>query len=274
MLISIILVALTTAAALASEPEPVQVELFADSVSLEPGGVVHVGVRLTIEAGWHVYWSNPGDAGLATSLELELPAGFEAGPVLWPIPSRFTQPGGIVGYGYAEEVTLARRVLVPQELPSGGSASFRAVASWLACRERCVLGEASVSARLSPVDSPGASAAALRAWRDSLPAGLAGGGNDPFALTAGPSGAPGQLTVWLTWRSSPQSVEWFPGPAEGVRVTDARVRTRAGLTRVDLEMRAMGEEMPSTLPAVVVATDPSGVRRGYEVNVDTGASGS
>src|SRR5262250_2054351 len=33
-----------------------------------PGRVARVGVLFTLDPGWHVYWRNPGEAGLPTRL--------------------------------------------------------------------------------------------------------------------------------------------------------------------------------------------------------------
>src|SRR5471032_2576062 len=72
-------------------------------VSLEragaPGTTVWAAIRQTIEPGWHTYWRNPGDSGLATSIAWTLPKGVTAGVPSWPAPERFTT-GPIVNFGY------------------------------------------------------------------------------------------------------------------------------------------------------------------------------
>ena len=92
-----------TAQALAGH---VQAELFADVSAIQPGKPFWLGVHITIDPGWHVYWKNPGDAGLPTSATLSLPDGFTAGPLEFPTPSRFEQPGDIVVFGYENSVML------------------------------------------------------------------------------------------------------------------------------------------------------------------------
>ena len=42
----------------------VQAELLSDVSAIQPGKPFWLGVHLTVDPGWHVYWKNPGDAGL------------------------------------------------------------------------------------------------------------------------------------------------------------------------------------------------------------------
>src|ERR1700722_15895266 len=80
--------------------EHVRAELLANTSGVQAGKPFWLGVRLTIDPGWHVYWKNPGDAGLPTRVTFTLPNGFSAGPLRFPTPHRFDQPGNIVAFGY------------------------------------------------------------------------------------------------------------------------------------------------------------------------------
>ena len=106
----------------------------------QAGKPLQTAIRLAADDGWHTYWDNPGEGGMATTIELKLPDGWKAGPVGKPVPVRF-RTGELPGFGYEGEV------LFPVELtpPAGASAalSARAVLSWLACSDgACVPGEA------------------------------------------------------------------------------------------------------------------------------------
>ena len=61
-------------------------ELVAQDTAVAPGGTVWVALRQQIEPGWHTYWRNPGDSGLATSVSWVLPKGVTAGELQWPTP--------------------------------------------------------------------------------------------------------------------------------------------------------------------------------------------
>jgi thiol:disulfide interchange protein DsbD len=143
------LFAATTCAAQGLSPLPgaprdlVRAELRSDVLSIKPGSSFRLGVLLTMKDGWHVNWTNPGDAGLAPSIKWKLPAGFKAGIVAWPLPSRI-MTGPIAIFGYAGTVLLVSEVHVPADVQAGGNVEFAADVSWLACAEECVPGSASV----------------------------------------------------------------------------------------------------------------------------------
>ena len=52
------------------------------------------GVLFDLRAGWHIYWRNPGDTGLAASLNIEA-AGYRVGPIAWPAPEVFEEADGL-----------------------------------------------------------------------------------------------------------------------------------------------------------------------------------
>ncbi|MDB5297274.1 MAG: dsbd3, partial [Phycisphaerales bacterium] len=105
----------------------------ADVAAVAPGKPFRVGVRLTVSPGWHVYWQNPGDAGLPTVVELRLPPGFAHKPFGFPTPVRFDQPGDVVGFGYEGELMVVAEVTPPADLPLGRPVRVSAEADWLVC---------------------------------------------------------------------------------------------------------------------------------------------
>ena len=44
-----------------------------------PGKPVWLGLAIDHQPHWHTYWKNPGDSGLPTTLQWQLPAGVTAG---------------------------------------------------------------------------------------------------------------------------------------------------------------------------------------------------
>src|ERR1700704_6076553 len=76
------------AVAATNAPTRVAADLVSETNSIQPGTTLWVALRLQPPAGWHTYWSNPGDSGLATSIDWALPAGLLAGPMAWPRPER------------------------------------------------------------------------------------------------------------------------------------------------------------------------------------------
>ncbi|MHC4982611.1 MAG: protein-disulfide reductase DsbD domain-containing protein [Planctomycetota bacterium] len=129
--------------------QPVKAQILGDAKSVVAGEALTVGVLFEIAEGWHIYWKNPGEAGLATEIEFDLPEGFTAGPIRWPAPETFEQPGEITGYGYAGEVMLTSTITPPDELEAGAEVTITAEASWLACEEKCVPGEQELTLKLA-----------------------------------------------------------------------------------------------------------------------------
>jgi len=128
------------------EPE-VSALLIATKTEISPGGKTLLGVHLKLEPGWHVYWENPGDSGLATTAQVKGPEGFVIGPVLYPVPKRIEQPGGLVCYGYEDSACLFVEVTAPEDLKAD-EFKFTAEVQWLICEEICFYGEAKVSTKL------------------------------------------------------------------------------------------------------------------------------
>jgi thiol:disulfide interchange protein len=104
--------------------------LVSETDAAVPGEPFRVALRLRMAPGWHTYWRNPGDAGIAPELSFTLPPGVSAGPVDWPAPAR--QPEGpLMTYGYSGEVLLPVAI-------TGGGGAIALHASWLVCERICV----------------------------------------------------------------------------------------------------------------------------------------
>src|SRR6185369_2276394 len=76
----VMLVAASAARAAGPAKDLVKPQLLADVAAVQPGSTFTVGVLLDLAPGWHVYWTNPGDSGLAPTVKFKLPDGFTAGP--------------------------------------------------------------------------------------------------------------------------------------------------------------------------------------------------
>jgi len=126
----------------------VKAELIPEQDSIKPGRPLWVALNLEMAEGWHTYWKNPGDAGLATGIEWTLPYGFEAGPIEWPYPEKIGLKE-IVNYGYTGEVTLLTRIMSPELLSPGAVVALEAKVKWLACHEICVPGGAEFQIKLT-----------------------------------------------------------------------------------------------------------------------------
>jgi len=132
------LFALATAvcAAPVVKTEHVEADLIAERTTAQPGQPAVVGLRLRMAEHWHTYWKNPGDSGLPTRIQWELPAGWKAGPIKWPYPTRLPI-GPLLNYGYEDEVVLLSELTPPATTPEG-TYKVRAKAEWLVCKDICI----------------------------------------------------------------------------------------------------------------------------------------
>lgn len=125
----------------------VRAELIAETAAICPGTPFWVAIRFELEEHWHTYWRNPGDSGQPTSIKWNLPPGFVADDIQWPIPKRI-EVGGLVGYGYETEVLHLIRITPPADLPVGKPVTLAGKVRWLACKEECIPGDAELKLTL------------------------------------------------------------------------------------------------------------------------------
>jgi thiol:disulfide interchange protein DsbD len=146
-------VASPAAFAQAVQADHVRAELIGEHLALVPGQSMQVGLLLRHEPHWHTYWINPGDSGLPTTIEWNLPAGFTAQDIGWPLPKRF-DVGGLYNFGYDDELVLPVAIDVPVDAKPGATAHLAATAKWLVCREECIPGKASLALDLPIAAAP------------------------------------------------------------------------------------------------------------------------
>ena len=148
----------------------VDAELIAATDAIVPGQPLTVGLRLKHENEWHTYWQVPGDSGLPTQIQWQLPAGFNAGPIAWPHPKRLPV-GPLMNFGYEGETLLLTTVQVPADLPVGTPVTLNAKASWLECKDVCIPGDAQVKLTLpvKPQAAASSSAALFKAAQARIP---------------------------------------------------------------------------------------------------------
>jgi thiol:disulfide interchange protein DsbD len=184
----------------------VQARLVADTTAIVPGKSFRVGLVLEMAPRWHSYWKYAGDAGIPTSLAWQLPAGFTAGPLEWPLPGAEIEPGDIEVYGYGDEVMLLQTITPPAQLPPG-EVELRADAAWLVCADLCIPGKAALSLKL-PVAATAepANADLFAKWAARVPADTP----LPFPVAWTRSGDTLQATIHPG--GGAQSVEFFPLP--------------------------------------------------------------
>ena len=129
------------------QPSRVQTELISEVQSVSPGSSFWVAVRMTMDDHWHTYWRNPGDSGLETTIDWDLPEGFSAGLIHWPYPERIEEPPLTV-FGYHHTIYLLTEISVDAGVKTGQDVMIKATVHWLECADVCVPGQADPQYRL------------------------------------------------------------------------------------------------------------------------------
>ena len=115
----------------------VHARLLAEQASAAPGGTITVALEENIQAGWHTYWINHGDAGAPTEITRTLPPGWKAGAIQWPRPKRLPV-GPLMDYGYEGKLWLLSSLTAPADARPGDTVTIKAAVSWLVCQNICI----------------------------------------------------------------------------------------------------------------------------------------
>ncbi|MBX9880267.1 MAG: thioredoxin family protein [Candidatus Obscuribacterales bacterium] len=123
---------------------PVKATLVSESKEIQAGEPFTLAVQLNMQPGWHTYYKDPGESGLATSIDWTLPKGFSASQIEWEKPTKFVE-AGVTTYGYQKKTVLRTKITPPAQLKDGEPYSFTAKVKWLSCKEICLPGKAELS---------------------------------------------------------------------------------------------------------------------------------
>ena len=137
----------------AASPTHGTVQLVSEQSSIQPGRPLWVGLQFQLEPGWHIYWTNPGDSGEPPQVKWNLPPGFQAGPLHWPIPRRI-EDHSLIDFGYQNQVLLPLAITPPARRGQEAEVRLNATVNWLVCREICVPARADLSLRLPVKNGP------------------------------------------------------------------------------------------------------------------------
>ncbi|HEX9895985.1 MAG TPA: protein-disulfide reductase DsbD domain-containing protein [Gemmatimonadales bacterium] len=117
----------------------VTISLVPERTAALPGASLRAGLRFRLENGWHIYWRNPGEAGIATHPVWRLPAGWKVDPLSWPVPERYDVAGSTT-HIHRGDVVFGTRFHVPAT--GLGTARIAVELSYGICRDVCVPGKA------------------------------------------------------------------------------------------------------------------------------------
>jgi thiol:disulfide interchange protein DsbD len=258
------------------QTEHVEAELLAENLGLAAGGENWLALRLAPQEGWHVYWRNPGDSGLATALIWSLPPGIGAGELQWPYPHR-SQLGDIANYGYGSETLLPVRLTLPADWSGGSPVVLQAKAKWLVCKDICIPGSADLSLSL-PVTPLSIPQQADTRWRDAfakaraeLPQPAPMDWKVQFATHGGPGDGDFSLAVKGAHFSAGGAIEFFPYANDLVKHSAPQRLANgadAGL-RISQQLNDAYTKAPAQVDGLLVVHDGDSVKA-WEIHAQPG----
>jgi len=252
---------------LAAHAAHTQVRLVLAADAARPGDTVLAGIQLQMDPGWHTYWRNPGDAGMATTIHWQLPPGVTAGPTQWPVPEKHPDED-LPTYIYSNEVVLLVPLKLAADLPPGPLA-LKAAVSWLECSVACIPGDATVQATLNigPDTKPSKDLTLLQTWQSGLPK----SGDALSARAWWESPAKGNTRpLLLEWTSSapPAEADFFPYASDDfeVQAPTTPMPAAAGKIRLRKEVKKSAAQWPAQVSGLLIqGAGPA--RLAYEVNL-------
>lgn len=241
--------------------------LVADSEAVEPGRAFTVGIRFKLEEGWHLYWRFPGDSGAAPQVEWQLPPGFEAGPIQWPLPHLLRAEGDLFTNVYEEELLLPVEIRPPSVLPAAPFV-LKAKLKWYVCKETCLPGGEEVSLEMAAGKATASNGELFSLWKSRLPE----AGPAPFdsAWKRTPEGW--QVTIKGTGITD--KTELFAIPPTGLGAEHPELlSSKAG--EITFKVRAPEASLSAKgWRGLVVLNADEGTRKGWEVPETGGSSGA
>lgn len=119
------------------QPRYSKVNFISEVSSVKAGSPFRVAFVIDLERGWHVYWSNPGDSGMPTSVVWKLPSGFTVSELQFPFPKAFND-AGIVSYGFENKAVILATITPPKNLSLNSKVEVEAEVKRLVCKDTCL----------------------------------------------------------------------------------------------------------------------------------------
>lgn len=224
------------------------------------GTSLKLGLLFRLKPDWHIYWSDPGDAGEPPGITITSPKGATSGPFAYPAPHWLVASG--VG-DYTETGTA----LLPftLHLPQAGTTRITATADWLVCNPQICVPEHGAFTLTLPGGagaSPQAPLFAQAAAEMPRPS--------PFHATIAPDGILAITGPGLD-RAAVRTAHLFPD--DPAAIANAAPQTlgfvKGGFT---LALHPADAKKPlKSLAGVLEITDPSGQTQALRIAAQPGA---
>ncbi|WP_201493120.1 protein-disulfide reductase DsbD family protein [Rubrivivax sp. A210] len=222
---------------------------------VQAGKPMWLGLKIEHQPHWHTYWKNPGDSGLPTTLNWQLPAGVAAGPIEWPTPLRLPI-GPLMNFGYEGTLLLPVALAVPAGW-KGEALDIKLQATWLVCKDVCIPENGDFALRLPAQAATAGHGALFEAARAATPQTLAAAQAtatvEPGALLLRVAGLP------AAWQG--RELRFFPetsGLIANAGLQQGRWQGAEWTARVPLDEQRT--DAPNAIPAVLAGDGAAGVQ--------------
>ena len=138
-----------------------RISLIKDHSDFVPGTSINIGLKVSMDKGWHTYWRNPGDSGGPIEIDWNLPKGFSVSDIKWPLPKKIEYPP-LMTYGYEDFVIYPMVLTIPADYSDD---YFEMNADILICADVCIPESGKISSNLLDIESD----SLIYEWLESVP---------------------------------------------------------------------------------------------------------
>jgi len=138
-----------------------RISLIKDHSDFVPGTSINIGLKVSMDKGWHTYWRNPGDSGGPIVIDWDLPKGFSISDIKWPLPEKIEYPP-LMTYGYEDFVIYPMILSIPADYSED---YFEMAADILICADVCIPESGKISSNLLDIESD----SLIYEWLESIP---------------------------------------------------------------------------------------------------------
>lgn len=119
--------------------DKVDVALISAYDAVNPNQNIEFLIRFDMKNGWHIFAQNPGEIGMPTQVDWQLPRGYKVLETSWSKDKAFENEG-IIQYGYGDTAYYKTTIRPHPEILN--QVPIKVKIKWLACKEECVPGSA------------------------------------------------------------------------------------------------------------------------------------
>lgn len=225
-------------------------------------GAYVAGIDISMAAGSHTYWKQPGDAGVPPVFVFTGSKNVATADVMFPAPSRISDDG-LVSFGYADDVVFPVKV-TPSD--SAKSAVLHVDITYAVCNKICLPAHGEATLNLEP-HGAGAERAILEAAVADVPKPVSAA--ERANLTIRPDKGAAKASWTLTWTGTPPLDDVFADAPEGFYFDTHR---RGADSWSLVAAQSVGLPKGTTVPVSLILTRKGGTNLILTEKLDVAAS--